>query len=411
MREGGRGYAALSFGGRDRRTLDAIRLALERLPGWGRGRRNRCGDRLGWPVRATARGGGAAWAGRPTIALDAPSPRPRGGEPRLEGAPRGGDPRSPARGRAAARRRPHDRAPAYPGPHRGDAQLRGERRRGLHRRHALQGVGRRRAGTRIDGVRRPEALDHGGADGAAARDEGATGTHRPHDDRRRVGEQRLRAAVAGPRRGERRPVPRRRRVRHARALGTGLRRRPQSLGALGGRARRHRAGQRGDPRGVSVALAADARHALLGGLIDHAALFPPASMSVPDAVAEDRRARESSYAWMVARFVCPASKLAALREKMPWEEAPGLSIVVDGPIEDGSAPIEAVEVKLSEPRPGSAELLRLAQSLRGLAREVYFELLPGERWRDSVPTAVGAVAAVGGSEAALRGRGRSPGRS
>jgi len=147
---------------------------------------------------------------------------------------------------------------------------------------------------------------------------------------------------------------------------------------------------------VSVALAADARRALLGGLIDHAALFPPASMSVPDAVAEDRRARESSYAWMVARFVCPASKLAALREKMPWEEAPGLSIVVDGPIEDGSAPIEAVEVKLSEPRPGSAELLRLAQSLRGLAREVYFELLPGERWRDSVPAAVGAVAAVGG---------------
>jgi hypothetical protein len=147
---------------------------------------------------------------------------------------------------------------------------------------------------------------------------------------------------------------------------------------------------------VSAVLAADARRALLGGLIDHAALFPPASMSVPDAVAEDRRARESPYAWMVARFVCPASKLAALRERMPWDEAPGLSIVMDGRIEDGSAPIEAVEVKLSEPRPESRELIRAAQAVRELAGEVYFELLPGERWRDSVPAAVGAIAAVGG---------------
>jgi hypothetical protein len=147
---------------------------------------------------------------------------------------------------------------------------------------------------------------------------------------------------------------------------------------------------------VTVTLAADARRALLGGLIDHAALFPPASMSIPDAVAEDRRARESSYAWMVARFVCPASKLAALGEQMPWDEAPGLSIVLDGPIEDGSAPIEAVEVKLAEPRPQSGELIRIAQSVRQLAGEVYFELMPGERWRDSVPAAVGAVAAVGG---------------
>jgi len=141
---------------------------------------------------------------------------------------------------------------------------------------------------------------------------------------------------------------------------------------------------------------ADARRALLGDLIDHAALFPPASMSVPDAVAEDRRARESPYAWMVARFVCPASKLAALHEEMPWEEAPGLSVVLDGPVDDGSAPIEAVEIKLSEPRPESAQLLRLAQSVRGLAGELYFELMPGERWRHTVPAAVGAIAAVGG---------------
>jgi hypothetical protein len=49
----------------------------------------------------------------------------------------------------------------------------------------------------------------------------------------------------------------------------------------------------------------DARHALLGRLFDHAPLFPPASMSLPDALAEDRRAQESADAWMLGRFVVP----------------------------------------------------------------------------------------------------------
>ncbi len=51
------------------------------------------------------------------------------------------------------------------------------------------------------------------------------------------------------------------------------------------------------------------RRALLGSLIDHAALFPPASMTMEDAVAEDRVARAGPYGWLLARFVCPASRL------------------------------------------------------------------------------------------------------
>jgi hypothetical protein len=49
----------------------------------------------------------------------------------------------------------------------------------------------------------------------------------------------------------------------------------------------------------------DARHALLGRLFDHAPLFPPASLSLADALAEDRRAQESPDAWMLGRFVVP----------------------------------------------------------------------------------------------------------
>jgi len=47
----------------------------------------------------------------------------------------------------------------------------------------------------------------------------------------------------------------------------------------------------------------DARRAALAHLIDHAPLFPPASLSVPDAIDEDRRARDDEHAWMLARLV------------------------------------------------------------------------------------------------------------
>jgi hypothetical protein len=158
--------------------------------------------------------------------------------------------------------------------------------------------------------------------------------------------------------------------------------------------------------------AADTRRALLGRLIDHAALFPPASMSVPDAAAEDRRARESPYAWMLARFVCPASKLEEVGGELRWEQAPGLSVVLDGAggagdwtggVRDdaarvaaaaaGGAPVEAAEVRLPEPLPDPAVVL---QATRALPWETYFELVLGDRWRDTAPKVIGAVAAAGG---------------
>jgi hypothetical protein len=48
-----------------------------------------------------------------------------------------------------------------------------------------------------------------------------------------------------------------------------------------------------------VVTAEDARVALLSRLIDHASLFPPASRGLPDALAEDRRARESPSAFVL----------------------------------------------------------------------------------------------------------------
>ena len=55
-----------------------------------------------------------------------------------------------------------------------------------------------------------------------------------------------------------------------------------------------------------------ASRALLHGLIDHAPMFPPASLPLEEALEDHRRALASPHAWMVARFVCPASRLGEL---------------------------------------------------------------------------------------------------
>jgi hypothetical protein len=161
----------------------------------------------------------------------------------------------------------------------------------------------------------------------------------------------------------------------------------------------------------------DARRALLGALIDHAALFPPASMTMEEAVAEDREARGGPYGWMLARFVCPASRLDELRDAFGgWPAVPPLSVVLDGvgqtdeaswseALEANSgavaaaaaagAPLAAVELRLPSPRPGSAALIAAQTGLRPLKAEVYLELLPGGSWRNDVPAAIGAASAIG----------------
>jgi hypothetical protein len=70
----------------------------------------------------------------------------------------------------------------------------------------------------------------------------------------------------------------------------------------------------------------DARCALLARFFDHAPMFPPASLPPPEALAEDRRARESEHAWMLGRLVWPAVQLSEL----PQEEARALAVVESG---------------------------------------------------------------------------------
>jgi hypothetical protein len=90
-----------------------------------------------------------------------------------------------------------------------------------------------------------------------------------------------------------------------------------------------------------------ARHALLERLIDHAPLYPPASLPLADALADHRAATASPHGWLVRRFVCPASKLGEL--------PPGplrLSVVLDEGTTVDDPRVEAVELppgRLHEP--------------------------------------------------------------
>jgi hypothetical protein len=58
----------------------------------------------------------------------------------------------------------------------------------------------------------------------------------------------------------------------------------------------------------------DARRALLSRLFDHAAMFPPASLPLEAALAEDDRARTSGHAWLLGRFVVPEGVVVEDRE-------------------------------------------------------------------------------------------------
>jgi hypothetical protein len=110
---------------------------------------------------------------------------------------------------------------------------------------------------------------------------------------------------------------------------------------------------------VATVTLGDARRAALGGLVDHAALFPPASMTMEAALEEDARVRAGPEEWLVRRFVVPASRLAELGDvDLP------LAVVLDAPYDGGDRRVEAVEA-----RPGAEP-----ETVAGLAEEVYVEL-------------------------------------
>ncbi|MFG2104148.1 hypothetical protein ACGFJ5_26510 [Micromonospora echinaurantiaca] len=114
--------------------------------------------------------------------------------------------------------------------------------------------------------------------------------------------------------------------------------------------------------------------ALLDGLVDDAAVFPPGSASLPDAVAAHRRHRTSWYADLVGPLLVPATKLPALAGLLGSDERIDVGVIGDLPIgqldkvraeADPRLRLRQVEAAVAkrgeDPLPGLAELVALAR--------------------------------------------------
>lgn len=95
-----------------------------------------------------------------------------------------------------------------------------------------------------------------------------------------------------------------------------------------------------------------------GALIDYAGLFPPAQLPLEQARSEYQAARRGPYAWMVDRFIVPASLLVA----SPDNFAGPLSVIAEddveifkrlGPLRQRGVQIEAIEISLAKSVPSS----------------------------------------------------------
>jgi len=67
---------------------------------------------------------------------------------------------------------------------------------------------------------------------------------------------------------------------------------------------------------------------LLDGIIDYAGLFPPAKLPMDEAFARFVEHRSSDDGWMLARFVCPAARLAELEPLIAKADTSQLPIAV-----------------------------------------------------------------------------------
>lgn len=159
----------------------------------------------------------------------------------------------------------------------------------------------------------------------------------------------------------------------------------------------------------------------LSGLIDYAGLFPTAKLSMADAHADYRAAREQRAAWMLGRFVVPLSRLEELQTCVSGDPVP-VSAILDAendPLrwfacalwlmenaesvrDDRRVRIEAIEVPL--PRLASARETygaSIGQVAALIARydlgevPTYLEFPRDERWQPSLSEAVTSLARHG----------------
>jgi hypothetical protein len=123
-------------------------------------------------------------------------------------------------------------------------------------------------------------------------------------------------------------------------------------------------------------LVVDARTSALANLVDYAGVFPPASLSVPDAVEKYRRARESRAFWMVGRFLIRATQLEELaaaatttmaRGEAPWET----SVVFDTEPSDSASRASEFHAEMDPAMVVSAAEARITDGSEAGIRDLF----------------------------------------
>jgi len=85
----------------------------------------------------------------------------------------------------------------------------------------------------------------------------------------------------------------------------------------------------------------EALRELLRGLIDYAGLFPPASLDLPEAVRNYQTYRRGPHAWLLARFVVPASRAAEVPGDFP------LSVIAPDKKSERAGDVEYIEIPVT----------------------------------------------------------------